>query len=117
MTWVAFARVTPISDFRGYDELAVNWLQSGHFSSVGSLAYRAPAYPGFLAAIYAIAGHSWRAAGFVQAVLGGVTSGLLVLLASRALSRRGSVIAGILHAVSPTALAYVPVLASETLAV
>jgi len=117
MTWVAFARVTPISDFRGYDELAVNWLQSGHFSSVGSLAYRTPGYPGFLAAIYAIAGHSWRAVGFVQAVLGGVTSGLLVLLASRVLSRRGSVIAGILHAGSPTALAYVPVLASETLTV
>jgi 4-amino-4-deoxy-L-arabinose transferase-like glycosyltransferase len=95
----------------------MSWLQRGHFSSLGSLAYRTPGYPGFLAAIYSIAGHSWRAAGFVQAVLGAVTSGLLVLLAAKVLSRRGCVIAGVLHAVSPTALAYVPVLASETLAV
>lgn len=117
ITWVAFAWVTPISDFRGYDQLAVTWLESGHFSSPGSLAYRTPGYPGFLAAIYSLAGHSWRAAGFVQAVLGAVTSGLLVLLAAKVLSRRGSAIAGGLHAISPTALAYLPVLASETLAV
>jgi len=116
MTWVAFAHVTPISDFHGYDELALRWLRSGQFGEPGSYAYRTPGYPGFLAVIYATFGHSSRAAGFLQAVLGALTSGLLVLLAAHILSPRASVIAGVLHAVSPTAIAYVPVLASETLA-
>ncbi len=116
MTWVAFARVTPISDFQGYDGLALQWLRTGHFGEPGSYAYRTPGYPGFLAFIYAMVGHSPRAAGFVQALLGALTSGLLVLLAVHILSPRASAIAGLLHAVSPPAIAYVPVLASETLA-
>jgi 4-amino-4-deoxy-L-arabinose transferase-like glycosyltransferase len=115
-TWAALAHVTPISDFQGYDDLAVRWLQTGRFAESGSLAYRTPGYPAFLVAVYALAGHSWRAVGLAQAFLGAASSGLLVLLATRILSPRTSAIAGFLHAVSPTALAYVPLLASETLA-
>jgi len=116
VTWVALAHVTPISDFKGYDELAMRWLTTGQFGEAGSYAYRTPGYPGFLALVYTVVGHSPRVAGFVQALLGALTSGLLVLLAAHVLSPRASVIAGLLHAVSPPALAYVPVLASETLA-
>jgi 4-amino-4-deoxy-L-arabinose transferase-like glycosyltransferase len=116
LTWAALARVTPISDFQGYDELAVRWLHTGRFAELGSLAYRTPGYPAFLAAIYAIIGHSWRAVGFAQAFLGAASSGLLVLLAARILSPRTSALAGFLHAASPSALAYIPLLASETLA-
>ncbi len=116
LTWAAFAHVTPISDFRGYDGLALQWLHTGVFGEPGSYAYRTPGYPAFLAAIYRLVGHSPRAAGFVQAFIGALTSGLLVLLAGRILSPRAGALAGLLHAVSPTAVAYVPVLASETIA-
>lgn len=117
LTWVGFAHVTPVSDFRGYDSLAVRWLMTGGFGSPGWLAYRTPGYPGFLAGVYFIFGHHWGAAAFVQAILGGVSSALVVGLAGRIVSPRASLIAGLLHALSPTSLAYVPVLASENLAV
>lgn len=117
LVWVACAHITPISDFHGYDQLAWNWLQKGHFAGTGALAYRTPGYPGFLAAIYALVGHNIVAATMVQALLGAAVSGLVVLLAARILSPRAALIAGVLHALSPTAIAYVPVLASENLAV
>jgi len=116
-TWAAFAHVTPISDFHGYNALALNWLESGTFGSPARLAYRTPGYPGFLALVYLCFGHSWKAVAMVQAFLGAVTSGLVVLLAAHVLSPRGSLIAGLLHAVSPPAVVYVPILASENLAV
>lgn len=117
LTWAGFAHVTPVSDFRGYDGLAVRWLMTGGFGSPGWLAYRTPGYPGFLAGVYFIFGHHWGAAAFMQAILGAVSSALVVGLAGRIVSPRTSLIAGLLHALSPTSLAYVPVLASENLAV
>jgi 4-amino-4-deoxy-L-arabinose transferase-like glycosyltransferase len=115
--WAAWVEVTPVSDFRGYDLMAVRWLDTGVFGGPGRYAYRTPGYPAFLALIYAVFGHSWKAAAFAQAVLGALTSGFVTALATYVLSSRGSVVAGLLHALSPTALAYVPVLASENLAV
>jgi 4-amino-4-deoxy-L-arabinose transferase-like glycosyltransferase len=115
--WVGFARVTPISDFQGYDELAVRWQETGRFARLGSLALRTPGYPGFLAAVYAVGGHNWKAAALVQAVLGALSSGLLFLLAAQMLSLRASLIAAALYTLSPTAVAYVPVLATETVSV
>ena len=115
LVWVSYAQVTPISDFANYDGLAIRWLETGEFGAPGRYAYRTPAYPAFLAGVYAIFGHSWKAAAFVQAGLGGLASGLVVLLAGYVVSVRGSVLAGLLHTVSPTALAYVPVLAGENL--
>jgi 4-amino-4-deoxy-L-arabinose transferase-like glycosyltransferase len=114
VAWVASAHATPISDFQIYDDNAVRWLKTGHFGVLGSYAYRTPGYPGLLALVYALAGHSWRAAGYAQALLGALTSGLVVLVAARMLSPRASALAGALHALSPTAIAYVPLLASET---
>lgn len=113
LAWALHAHVTPIADFASYDAIAWRWLTTGHY---GSSAYRTPGYPALLAAVYAGAGHSWRAAGLVQAVLGGLTSALVVLLAAQVVSPRGALVAGLLHAFSPTAVAYVPVLASENLA-
>ena len=113
LAWALHAHVTPIGDFASYDAIAWRWLTTGHY---GSSAYRTPGYPAFLAGIYAALGHSWGAAGLVQAVLGGLTSALVVLLAAQVVSPRGALAAGLLHAFSPTAIAYVPVLASENLA-
>lgn len=117
LAWAAFTEATPVSDFRGYDTLAVRWLSGGGFGGGDLLAYRTPGYPAFLAGIYLIFGHSWKAAAYVQAFLGAASSGLTTALAGRVIGRRASIIAGLLHALSPTALAYVPVLASENLAV
>ena len=113
LAWALHAHVTPIGDFASYDAIAWRWLTTGHY---GSSAYRTPGYPAFLAAVYAALGHSWRAAGLVQAVLGGLTSALVVLLAAQVVSPRGALTAGLLYVFSPTAIAYVPVLASENLA-
>ncbi|GAF82026.1 unnamed protein product, partial [marine sediment metagenome] len=115
--WAGLAYVTPISDFNGYDTLAWKWISTGDFGLEGRVAYRTPGYPGFLALIYLVVGHSWKAAGVVQALLGALTSGMLVLLAATVLSVRASMVAGLLHTFSPAALAYVPILASENLAV
>jgi len=114
VTWAVLAHVTPISDFRTYDAIAAGWVQTGHY---GTSAYRTPGYPGFLAVVYAVFGHDPKAAVTVQAFLGAVSSGLLVLLASHVVSSRASFIAGLLHALSPTAVVYVTMLASENLAV
>lgn len=116
IAWAAFAHITPIIDSREYDTLAVRWLSTGNFGTEGRLAYRSPGYPGFLAAVYAVFGHSWKAVAIIQAFLGAMTSGLLVLLAAHVLSPRGSAIAGLLHALSPPAIVYVPIIASENLA-
>jgi hypothetical protein len=111
--WVSFAHVTPISDFADYERMALNILDKGHWGG----AYRTPGWPCFLAGVYAVLGRSPFAAALVSALLGAVTSGLVVLLASRLVSRPASILAGLLHALSPTALAYTPLLASENLAV
>lgn len=84
---------------------------------MGRLAYRTPGYPGLLALIYLAVGHSWKAAAMFQALLGALTSGMLVLLAATVVSVRASAAAGLLHTFSPAALAYVPILASENLAI
>ena len=117
LTWACFAQITPVSDFHGYDMFAVRWIENGTFGWKERMAYRTPGYPGFLALVYLAFGHSWKAASVVQACLGGLTSGGLVLLAGRVTSARSSAIAGLCHALSPTAVAYIPVLASENLAV
>lgn len=114
LPWACLAHVTPVSDFAMYDDLATTWVDTGEFRTG---AYRTPGYPGFLAAIYLVFGHSWRAAQIVQAFLGAMTSGMVVLLAARVVTTRTATIAGVLHALWPTSIAYVAVLGSENLAV
>jgi 4-amino-4-deoxy-L-arabinose transferase-like glycosyltransferase len=112
LLWASLAHVVPASDFEQYDNMAWRWLTTGTFRG----AYRTPGYPGFLAAIYWLFGHSVRAAQVMQALLGALTSGLVVLLAGRFVAPRTAGIAGLLHALWPTSIAYVAVLASENVA-
>lgn len=116
VAWASWATVTPVSDFHGYDALAKQLL-AGYFKHSMGYAFRTPGYPLFLALVYGVFGPSVKAAAFAQALMGGITSGLVVVLAMKTLSRRAGVIAGLLHAFSLTAVVYVPVLASENLAV
>jgi len=53
----------------------------------------------------------------VQSVLGGVSAGLIVMLASRIVPVPVAGLAGALYALSPTSLAYTPILATENLAI
>ncbi|MFQ5805055.1 MAG: ArnT family glycosyltransferase [Phycisphaerae bacterium] len=115
IAWAAFATVTPVSDFAGYDFMAKRMLSEWEFGGANWRAYRTPGYPGFLTILYAVFGSSWTVVGFAQAILSSLTSGMIVLLAARAVSIRASVLAGLIHTFAPTAVAYVPVLASETL--
>lgn len=117
LPWTLLAEVTPVSDFAGYDSLATHWLDTGDFGFPNGRAYRTPGYPGFLAALYAIFGHDWRVAQVCQAFLGAYSSAAIVLLASRMYSPRTAGLAGLLHAVWPTTLAYTAVLASENLGI
>lgn len=116
--WSANAHITPISDFYGYDTTAAHWLETGEYRYLGRdlLAYRPPGYIGFLALIYATFGHSWAAAGYVQAVLSALIAGLLVVLGGRTVSPRVGVVAGVLYAFWPISIVYVPCLASDNLA-
>ncbi len=115
--WASIAHITPVSDFRGYDSFATHWIERGHFGWEGRWAYRTPAYPGFLALVYMSCGHDLTAAAFAQAGLGALTTALVVLLAGTIAGPRSAAIAGALHCFAPTSVAYVPVLASENLAV
>lgn len=117
LPWATFAHVTPVRDFRDYHNRAIALLEHGQVGWKNSIARRTPGYPGFLAAVYRLAGVNRRAVFMVQACLGALASGLLVLLMGQFLAVRTAVVAGILHALSPTAVAYTAILASENVAV
>jgi 4-amino-4-deoxy-L-arabinose transferase-like glycosyltransferase len=116
LLWAGFAHVTPVSDFASYDAIARHWLATGEFRDGLGVAYRTPGYPALLAGIYAAWGPDWRAVALVQAVLGALTAGLVTLIAGAVVSTRAALIAGLIQALSPVAVAYVPVLATENLA-
>jgi len=114
--WALAAHVTPFADSRGYDRQAMKLLSGEHFGTLLHDAYRTPGYSLFLAGLYHCFGHSLKAAAVAQAILGGITSALVFMLAARVVSRRAASAAGMLHALSPEAIAYVPLLWTETLA-
>lgn len=95
----------PISDARHYERRAHHILQHG---AMPDGAYRTPAYPYLLASILKVAGPGWRAPAIANAVMGALSSALLVLLAGLFLSARTAIVAGLLHALSPPAVALVP---------
>ena len=115
--WASFAHVTPVRDFRDYNKRALTWMSTGQLGWENSLARRTPAYPAFLAGLYQTFGYDLRTVAYAQALLGALSSALIVLLAGPVLSSKGSLLAGLLHTVWPTSVAYVPILASENLAI
>ncbi len=114
--WALAAHVTPLADSNGYDHQAMRLLSGGHWGTLLLGAYRTPGYSLFLAGLYHCFGHSLKAAAVAQGILGGITSALVFMLAARVVSRRAASAAGMLHALSPEAIAYVPLLWTETLA-
>ena len=119
--WTYASALELLGDFYCYEQSAQHWVETGEYRllpwGVGPLvANRPPGYTGFVALNYLVFGRDIKAVGYVQAVLGAVTSALIVLLASRIVSRRAAICAGLLHVFWLPAVAYVPILASVNVA-
>jgi hypothetical protein len=108
-------------DAKGYHLLAINLLD-GHGFSLSSQppylpdAIRTPAYPAFVAAVYALAGRQPQIVALVQGLLDALTALLLVALVGH-LSRLpwAGLVAGLLYALNPTAIRYCNELLTEIL--
>ena len=93
---------TLMGDARGYDQ----WAQRlGAGDWIGTdVFYQAPLYPYFLGLVYAVFGHDLMAARVVQAVLGSMSAVLVTYAATRFISIRAGVGAGVLLAVYAPAI-------------
>jgi hypothetical protein len=118
--------VTDTGDAPFYMELAWNWLKNGvyGFPVYGRLTpvdMRVPGYPAFLAAVFAFAGQSARAAMLAQVVADLATCFVVALIAVRlapAPARRRVAIAGLwLAALCPFTANYTAVVLTETLVI
>jgi hypothetical protein len=118
--------VTDTGDAPFYIELAWNWLKNGvyGFAVHGQLTavdMRVPGYPAFLAAVFAVAGQSTRAAMLAQVVLDLATCFVIALIAARIApesSRRRVALAGLwLAALCPFTANYTAVVLTETLVI
>src|ERR1700734_4072889 len=118
--------VTDTGDGPFYIELAWNWLKNGvyGFAVHGQLTpvdMRVPGYPAFLAAVFAVAGQSPRAAMLAQVVVDLATCFVVALIAARLApekSRRRVALAGLwLAALCPFTANYTAVVLTETLVI
>jgi 4-amino-4-deoxy-L-arabinose transferase-like glycosyltransferase len=118
--------VTDTGDAPFYIELAWNWLKKGvyGFAVHGQLTavdMRVPGYPAFLAAVFAVAGPSPRAAMLAQVVVDLATCSVIALIAARLAperSRRRAALAGLwLAALCPFTANYTAVVLTETLVI
>ena len=118
--------VTDTGDAPFYIELAWNWLKNGvyGFAVHGQLTpvdMRVPGYPAFLAAVFAVAGQSPRAAMLAQVVVDLATCFVTALIAARLApesSRRRGALAGVwLAALCPFTANYTAVVLTETLVI
>lgn len=117
LIWAAEAHVTPLSDFGYYQGVSHVLVETGIYGYPGRRAWVPPGYPLFIAAIYEVFGESHRTVGIIQAMLGALSAGLATLLCARVFSRACAWTAGLMYAVSPVAIAYIPAYASENLAI
>src|SRR6202453_2408059 len=118
--------VTDTGDAPFYIELAWNWLKNGvyGFPVYGQLTpvdMRVPGYPAFLAAVFAFAGQSTRAAMLAQIFVDLATCFVIALIAARLApetSRRKVALAGLwLAALCPFTANYTAVVLTETLVI
>ena len=118
--------VTDTGDAPFYIELAWNWLKNGvyGFAVHGQLTpvdMRVPGYPAFLAAVFAFAGPSPRAAMLAQVAVDLATCFVIALIAARLApeqSRRRVALAGLwLAALCPFTANYTAVVLTETLVI
>lgn len=108
-------------DARGYHQLALNLLAGHGFSLDSQPPYRAdairtPAYPLFVAAVYALTGPVPRHVALVQAALDALTAVLLALIVLRLTGKHWpAYLAAALYALNPAALRFNNELLTETM--
>jgi len=93
-------------DARGYHWLAINLIERGVFSMNTEPPYRsdnvrAPLYPLFIAAWYAVNGPDPRAVALMQAVLDSTTVAVVFRLGRRVAGQRAGLLAALLYAFHP----------------
>jgi 4-amino-4-deoxy-L-arabinose transferase-like glycosyltransferase len=115
LLFVSLTTITPISDAERYAGHAERLLDGRGFTSDEGepTAYTPPGYPFFVAGVQAALGRDARTIAYVQAVLGAVCCAFTFLVCHRLFDRRRALTAGLLLAVSPTAIAYSGTLLSE----
>jgi 4-amino-4-deoxy-L-arabinose transferase-like glycosyltransferase len=103
-------------DGKDYDALALS-LAGGTGYAIDHIpnTFRPPGYPLFLAAVYALAGHSYAVVKVLQSLIGALTCVLVVMIGERLFSKRTGVIAGVIAAVYPFLVLYSGFLLSEIL--
>ena len=87
----------PVIDAWHYDNLAREFLRLGHWPEPGAF-FQPPAYPFFLAMVYAVFGESYTWARLVQAVLGSFSCVVVYALGCHLHGRRTGLIAGLITA-------------------
>lgn len=107
----------PSSDAADYHRLATGLVQHHNYVSPegAPTAWRPPAYPFFLAGIYEVSGINVERATIAQALLGGLTVLVLMVLGSLIIGWRQALIAGAIAAVYPVFVWLPRLLLSENL--
>lgn len=116
----------PYTDAADFDHLAVSLADHGRFpdsrewAPSGPTAFRPPAFPVALAAVYKLVGTGsphdrWEAARIMEAVLGTIAVGLICLIAMRLWGPVAGIVAGAIAAVYPTLVLVGTSLLSESL--
>lgn len=112
---------SPRTDSADYHRLGVSLaLGDGWGSSIvapggGATAFRAPLYPALLGAIYRVGAIDLTLVRVIQALIGTLTVGLVVLVAHQLFGRRVALGAGAIAALSPTLLIVDAALLTEVL--
>ena len=106
---------TPRNDAVDYDRNAISLAQQGRFPGSqetvqrGPTAFRAPLYPVMLAGVYKVVGvgsapDRWRSARVLQALLGALGVGLIMLIAFRLWGTTVALVSGVIATVYPPLL-------------
>ena len=119
LIWIALVdpQVGLVDDAGYYDFFAVSIKDGqGYVLPDGSpTAFWPVGYPGALAALYTVFGHSLVAAKLLNALLGAATAGLVYLLARRWFGAWQATAAGMIYAAFPGAIGFASLTMSETL--
>ena len=112
--------VPPVYDLLWNDAVAWNLVQGHGFTASQAEPYvpgifRTPGYPGFLAVVYYLFGHSYQAAFVSQTFLDALSAVLVTLIGLRLLSPRIALIGGCLYALYPYSAYFCGVLSQDIL--
>ena len=102
-----------VTDAAGYHKLALGILQSGSFATFG--AFRTPAYPAFVSAVYSVVGIKPWVVLFLQLFMSSATAILVYAWAKLAVGRRAAIVAAAAFAVQPHTALYSVTLMTDTL--